>query len=95
MPILAHVEQIKGLAEQLEAKRVELRAVQQEITQIRPTAQGFNQLKQQLEATEYELQSIKQLLAQTTYEQHQQEIAQLREKIGKLLFLTQCERILC
>lgn len=86
MPILAHVAQIKGLAEQLEAKRVELRAVQEEIAQIRPTAQGFNQLKQQLDAAEYELQSIKQLLAQTTYEQHQQEIVQLREKIGKQIW---------
>lgn len=84
MPILAHVAQIKDTATQLEAKRVELRQIQEQIAQIRPTANAYNQLKQQLDAAEYELQSIKQLLAQTTYEKHQQEIVDLREKIGIL-----------
>lgn len=83
MPILEHVAQIKAITEQLDAKRRELRQVQEEIMQIRPMAQAFNQLKQKLDATEYELESIKKLLALTSHGLHQQEMADLRTQIGK------------
>lgn len=85
MPLLEHVAQIKAIADQLEAKRQQLRKVQEEIMSIRPTAQAFNQLKQQLDATEYELESIKKLLAQTSHGLHQQEMADLRTQIGKYM----------
>lgn len=82
-PVLLQIREIKELSRRLEQKRQELRDVQAEIAKIQPIAQSYNQLKDQLETNEYELQSIKQLLAQTSYQKHQQEIEDAKTEIGK------------
>lgn len=81
-PILLQVAQIKNLSREVDAKRAELRQAQDEIARIQPTANAYNQLKRQLEAAEYELEAIKKVLAQTTYQKHQQEIEDARKEIG-------------
>lgn len=83
-PILELVADIKESSKRLDAKRAELRGVQDEISKIQGTANQYNNLKRQLEAANYELESIKKLLAQTTYQQHQQEIEDARTNIGKI-----------
>lgn len=86
-PFLLEVSEFKERLEQLTAKRNELQQIQREIVEIKPTATAYNALKQQLDAAEYELKSIKMLLAQTSYQQHQQEIEDLRAKIGKKILI--------
>lgn len=85
-PILLQVAELNEFGDQLNAKRVELRQIQQEIAHIQPIANQYNQLKRQLENVEYELESIKAILAQTSYEQHQQEIEEARQKIRKCFY---------
>lgn len=82
-PILLQVAELNEFGSQLNAKRAELRQIQNEIAQIQPTANQYNQLKRQLENVEYELESIKAILAQTSYEQDQQEMEEARQKIRK------------
>lgn len=82
-PTLLLVAEINEFGNQLNAKRAELRQIQNEIAQIQPTANQYNQLKRQLENVEYELESTKAILAQTSYEQHQQEIEEARQKLRK------------
>lgn len=83
-PILEMVAEVKEFSKRLDAKRAELRDVHEQISKIQSTANQYNNLKRQLDAANYELESIKQLLAQTSYQKHQQEIEEARAKIGKL-----------
>lgn len=82
-PVLIQVAEIKDFSKRLDAKRAELRNINDQIVRIQGTANQYNQLKRQLEAANYELESVKQLLAQTTYQKHQQEIEDARANIGK------------
>lgn len=82
-PVLIKIAEIKKLTRELDAKMKELREIQTEITKITPIAQKYNQIKDQLDTNEYELNSIKQLLAQTSYQKHQQEIEDAKAEIGK------------
>lgn len=84
-PVLIQVAEIKEFSKRLDAKRAELRNVQDEISKIQGNANQFNNLKRQLDAAMYELESIKKLLAQTSYQQHQQEIEDAKTTIGKFL----------
>lgn len=86
-PVLIQVAEIKDFSKRLDAKRVELRNIQDQIGKIQGTANQYNQLKRQLEAANYELESIKKLLAQTSYQKHQQEIEDARANIGEWRFL--------
>lgn len=88
-PVLIQVAEIKDFSKRLDAKRAELRNIQEQIGRIQSIANQYNQLKRQLEGANYELESIKQLLAQTTYQKHQQEIEDARANIGKLYFYSQ------
>lgn len=82
-PVLIQVAEVKDFSKRLDAKRKELRDIQEQIAKIQGTANQYNQLKRQLDAANYELESVKQLLAQTTYQKHQQEIEDARANIGK------------
>lgn len=84
-PILEMVAEHKEFSKRLDAKRAELRRIQDEINNIQATATQYNNLKRQLEAANYELESIKQLLAQTSYQKHQQEIEEARASIGEFI----------
>lgn len=98
-PVLIQVAEIKEFSKRLDAKRAELRGVQDQISSIQAIANQYNQLKRQLEAANYELESIKQLLAQTSYQKHQQEIEEARANIGEftrsLLFCSVFNLFLC
>lgn len=82
-PLLVQIAEIKQVSRELDAKTLELHQVLDEIAKIAPVAQKFNQMKSQLDGFEYELESINQLLAQTTYQKHQQEIEDLKAAIGE------------
>lgn len=82
-PVLILVAEIKEFAKKLDAKRLELRSIQEQIANVQGVANQYNNLKRQLETLNYELESIKKLLAQTSYQQHQQEIEDARANIGK------------
>lgn len=84
-PILESVADIKEHTKRLDDKRAELRKIQDQIAGIQAIANQYNTLKRQLDAANYELEAIKQLLAQTTYQKHQQEIEDARKNIGKRL----------
>lgn len=84
-PVLIVVAEIKEFSKRLDAKRAELRKVQDEIGKIQGNANQYTNLKRQLDAANYELESIKKLLAQTSYQQHQQEIEDAKANIGELL----------
>lgn len=82
-PILEMVADVKEYTKRLDDKRAELRAITDQITGMRNIANQYNQLKRQLDETNYELEGIKQVLAQTSYQKHQQEIQDLRNNIGE------------
>lgn len=82
-PVLIQVAEIKEFSKRLDARRTELRNIQDQVNRIQATANQYNHLKRQHEAANYELESIKKLLAQTSYQQHQQEIEDTRNNIGK------------
>lgn len=82
-PVLIQVAEIKEFSKRLDAKRAELRSVQDQISKIQTNANQYKHVKGQLENANYELDSIKQLLAQTSYQKHQQEIEEARANIGK------------
>lgn len=86
-PVLIQVAEINKFSKNLDSKRSELRNVHEQITKIQGIANQFNNLKRQLDATNYELESIKKLLAQTSYQKHQQEIEDARSNIGMIYFL--------
>lgn len=82
-PVLAQIAELKQVSRDLDAKRLELQEIIEEIAQIAPIAHKFNQMKSQLDGLEYELEAIQQLLAQTSYQKHQQEIEDLKAEIGE------------
>lgn len=82
-PVLIQVAEIKEFSKRLDAKRAELRKIQDEISKIQNNANQYNNMKRQLDAANYELEAIKQLLAQTSYQQHQKEIEEARTTIGE------------
>lgn len=83
-PTLEIVADIKEYTRRLDDKRAELRQISDKITEIQGIANQYNTLKRQLDAANYELEAIKRLLAQTSYQKHQQEIEELRTNIGKI-----------
>lgn len=85
-PVLVMVAEIKEFSKRLDAKRAELRAIQDQINSIQAIAKQYNQLKRQLDEVNYELESIKKMLAQTSYQKHQQEIEEARTTIGAIIF---------
>lgn len=85
-PTLQQVAEIKAFSRQVDAKRVELRHLLEQLVQIEPIVKKYNELKTQLEGAEYALNASKEALAQTSYQKHQQEIEDARKLIG-LCFL--------
>lgn len=82
VPVLLQVAEIKQLTQQLDAKKEQLRVLSEEIAGLERIAHHYMQVKEQLDAQQYELESIKKLLAQTSFQQHQQEIENAKAEIG-------------
>lgn len=88
IPVLLQVAEIKQLIKQLQAKKEEVNAVIAEIAKVEKVANHYINVKEQLEMQQYQLESIKKLLAQTSFQQHKQEIVDLKAKIGKCSLFT-------
>lgn len=84
VPVLVEIAKIQKRTDDLNAKRAELRNLQEEIRRLAPTANQYRGLKQNVDSAEYELDAIKKLLAGSKFQQHQQEIENARERIRVL-----------
>ncbi|XP_035787284.1 structural maintenance of chromosomes protein 2-like [Anopheles albimanus] len=82
--VLLEVEEINKLQAMLQQKEEQLRDITGEISQIERTANRFTQLKEQHDMLNYELNNLRQRLAQTSFQQTQEEIEQLKQKIETL-----------
>lgn len=82
--VLLEADEINQMQKLYREKEDELRRVCQEIANLDQIANRFIQFKEQLELRNHELQIIKQRLSQTSYEQHQTELAEIKTKIESL-----------
>lgn len=82
--VLLEANEINQMQKLYREKEAELRRVCDEITKLDQIANRFNQFKEQLELRNHELQIIKQRLSQTSFEQHQTELADIKTKIESL-----------
>ncbi|XP_049545553.1 structural maintenance of chromosomes protein 2 [Anopheles darlingi] len=82
--VLLEVEEINKLQALLQQKEEQLRDITGEISKIERTANRFTQLKEQHDMLNYELNNLKQRLAQTSFQQTQEEIEELKQKIETL-----------
>lgn len=83
VPVLVLIADIKKVSHQMETKLREIQQISAEIARISPIAQKYEQMKTKLEELEYELVSIKKILAQNSYQKHQQEIEDMENEVGK------------
>lgn len=84
--LLQEIAEIKEMRQSLEQVDNELQSVQNQIGQTQKIAHNYNQVKEQMESCQHELQLVKGRLAQSSFEQHKQEIDELVAKIGKLAY---------
>ncbi|XP_053658501.1 structural maintenance of chromosomes protein 2 [Anopheles marshallii] len=82
--VLLDVAEINRIQAMLQEKEVELRNICAEISKIEKTAHRYGQLKEQHDMLNYELNNLKQRLAQTSFQQTQEEIEELKKKIETL-----------
>lgn len=85
--VLLEVEEINQIQRALAQKEQEYQQVCAEISKLERVAARFGQLKEQLDLMQYELKTLQARLAQTTFQQAQQEIEDLKQKVGKLIEL--------
>lgn len=81
--VLLEVAKVKELTRKLACIEDELRAVLAEILEIKSIAEKWNQLKEQLDLQMHELSNAKARLSQSSHQQHQQELDELKAQIGK------------
>lgn len=82
--LLMEVAEIKEIQKELEQTEHELQNVQEKINQLQKVAHNYSQTKEQLDLCHHELKLVKGRLAQSSFEQNQQEIDELVKKVGKL-----------
>lgn len=79
--VLQEVAEIKHFRQQLTAKEEEYKSVGGEKMRIEQIAHKFNSMKDALEVKTHELEKVTQSLAQTTFQQHQQEVQELKDRL--------------
>lgn len=82
--VLLEVAVIKRFELNFCEKETELNSINQQISQIQKIAHIYNQNKEQLNTYQIDLSGIKARFAQTSFQQHQQEITDLQTKLNTL-----------
>lgn len=80
---LLDVAEIRKLTKEIANIDIQLREITNKIEQIQRSAHAFNQIKEKLDLQKHELENIKHRLTQSSFQQHQNEIEELQQKIGK------------
>lgn len=81
--VLLEMAAVKEMMSRVNDIETELRQVLAEIMQIKPAADQWNQLKERLDLQMHELNNAKARMAQSSHQQHQQELDELKAKIGE------------
>ncbi|XP_004517608.1 structural maintenance of chromosomes protein 2 [Ceratitis capitata] len=82
--VLAELAEIKRLEREIAMRKKELYNIEQKLRITTETARNYNRIKEQLELRQHELNACKQRLAQSTFQQHQEEIKSLQQQIETL-----------
>ncbi|XP_058055070.1 structural maintenance of chromosomes protein 2 [Anopheles bellator] len=82
--VLLEVAEINKVQAILQQREAELRDISLEISKIEKTANRYTQLKEQHDMLNYELNNVKQRLAQTSFQQNQEEVEELKQKLETL-----------
>lgn len=82
--VLQEVAEIKHLRRELTSKEEEYKRIGGDKMRIEQVAHKFNSMKDALEIKIHELEKITQSLAQTTFQQHQQEVQELKDRLQTL-----------
>lgn len=82
--VLADLSEIKRLEREIAVRKKELHNVEQKLRITTEAARNYNRIKEQLELRQHELNACKQRLAQSTFQQHQEEMKALKLQIETL-----------
>ncbi|XP_013100606.2 structural maintenance of chromosomes protein 2 [Stomoxys calcitrans] len=82
--ILQELAEIKRLERELAERKQEMIQIDKQLANVENKARSYNKLKETLELRQHELNACKQRLAQTTFQQNQEEILSLKERIKSL-----------
>ncbi|XP_033247890.1 structural maintenance of chromosomes protein 2-like [Drosophila miranda] len=82
--ILEELHSIRELEKNYKKLEVELQRVEQEMASIENLAHSYNKIKENLDLRQHELTMCKSRLAQTTFQQNQAEIEEMKEKVQSL-----------
>lgn len=69
----------------MENVTTQLQDINAKIAQVQRTAHAYNQAKEELDLQQHELNNVKQRLSQSSFQQHQAEIAELKQKNGNFI----------
>ncbi|XP_005176883.1 structural maintenance of chromosomes protein 2 [Musca domestica] len=82
--ILQELAEIKRLEREIRARKQEMQQIDRDLNNVENKARTYNKLKETLELRQHEINTCKQRLGQTTFQQHQEEILSLKERIKSL-----------
>ncbi|KAL5279836.1 SMC2 family protein [Megaselia abdita] len=80
-PLLKEIADIQKLEREIKEKKVELKQIEDQLGTVEQSARQYNKLKETLDLRQHELNACQTRLSQTTFQQHQQEIEDLKTKI--------------
>ncbi|XP_056374786.1 structural maintenance of chromosomes protein 2 isoform X2 [Hyla sarda] len=81
--VLAKVQEIKDVQDELKAKEAELQTVEKELSSLKNTAERYRQLKQQWEMKSEEADLLQTKLQQSSYHKQQEELEQFKQTIDE------------
>ncbi|BFG03811.1 structural maintenance of chromosomes protein 2 [Drosophila madeirensis] len=82
--VLEELYSIRELENEYKQIDIEVQRVQQEMASIENVAHSYNKIKENLDMRQHELTNCKNRLAQTTFQQNQAEIEEMKEKVQTL-----------
>lgn len=79
--VLANLQQLKAVKNELEMKETEIQTVEKELVSLKNTAEKYRQLKQQWEMKSEEAELLQAKLQQSSYHKQQEELESLKKII--------------
>lgn len=83
--VLVEVAVVKKLFKSIENVTIQLQDINAKIAKIQKAAQTYHQIKEELDLQQHELNNVKQRLSQSSFQQHQAEITELKQKNGNFI----------
>ncbi|KAL5289470.1 SMC2.2 family protein [Megaselia abdita] len=83
-PLLKEVAEIQAIESEIKVKNVELKQIQEQLRSVEILETSYSKIKQKLELRQHELSACQSRLSQTSFQQHQEEILELKNKIETL-----------